>query len=153
MSHALAVHDPERYSYDTHAQGAIVTKTTEELWQLMHDGLRAFIAKRVDDQGHVDDMLQEVFVRVHRQVDSVKDPQRLVSWVYQITRNAIIDYYRTPGRQREIPTGLSSELEMHDETSQQPERADREGSEESWSELAEPVPVPNDTLLHRHPRL
>lgn len=113
-----------------------MTTKTEELWQLMHDGLRAFIAKRIDDQGHVDDILQEVFVRVHRQVDSVNDPRRVVSWVYQITRNAIIDHYRKPGRQREIPTGLSSEREMRDETSQKPERADRDEGEESRLELA-----------------
>ena len=112
MSQALAVHDPERYSSDHHTQRAIVTKTTEELWQLMHDGLRAFIAKRVNDQGHVDDILQDVFVRAHRQIDSVNDPDRIVSWVYQITRNAIIDHYRKPGQQREVPAGLSSELEV-----------------------------------------
>ncbi len=92
-----------------------MTTKTEELWQELHDGLRAFIAKRVNDQAHADDILQEVFVRVHRQIDSVKDPQRLVSWVYQITRNAIIDHYRKPGREREVPAGLSSELEvLHD---------------------------------------
>jgi RNA polymerase sigma-70 factor (ECF subfamily) len=102
----------------------------------MHDGLRAFIAKRVDDHGYVDDILQEVFVRVHRQIDSVNDPRRVVSWIYQITRNSIIDHYRKPGRQREIPAGLSSELEMRDETSQKPERADRDKGEESRSELA-----------------
>jgi len=94
---------------------AIMTKTTEELWQLMHDGLRAFIAKRVNDQGHVDDILQDVFVRVHQQIDSVSDPGRLVSWIYQITRNAIIDHYRKPGSWREVPTGLSSELEVLNE--------------------------------------
>ena len=112
MSQLLAVHSPERYSIGHQTQGAILTKTTEELWQFMHDGLRIFIAKRVTDQGHADDILQEVFVRVHRQIDSVKDPERLVSWVYQITRNAIIDHYRKPGRQREVPAGLSSELEV-----------------------------------------
>lgn len=112
MSLVLAVHNPERYSNERMNQETIMTKTTEELWQLMHDGLRAFIAKRVNDQGHADDILQEVFVRVHRQLDSVKDPQRLVSWVYQITRNAIIDHYRRPGREREVPAGLSSELEV-----------------------------------------
>ncbi|MGZ9204686.1 MAG: RNA polymerase sigma factor SigZ [Nitrospira sp.] len=95
-----------------------MTKTTEELWQLVHDGLRAFIAKRVNDQGHVDDILQDVFVRVHRQIDSVSNPGRLVSWIYQITRNAIIDHYRTPGRQREIPSGLSAELEVIDDVSE-----------------------------------
>ena len=74
--------------------------------QLMHDGLRAFIAKRVNDQGHVDDILQDVFVRAHRQIDSVNDPDRIISWIYQITRNAIIDHYRKPGRQHGILAGF-----------------------------------------------
>jgi RNA polymerase sigma-70 factor (ECF subfamily) len=95
-----------------------MAKTTEQLWQLVHDGLRAFIAKRVNDHGHVDDILQDVFMRVHRQMDAVNDPRRVVSWIYQITRNAIIDYYRKPGRQREVPAGLSSELEVLDEVSE-----------------------------------
>ena len=88
-----------------------MTTMTEELWQGMHDGLRAFIAKRVSDQSHAEDVLQEVFVRVHRQLDSVNDPRRIVSWIYQFTRNVIIDYYRKPGRRHEIPSGLSADLE------------------------------------------
>jgi RNA polymerase sigma-70 factor (ECF subfamily) len=112
-----------------------MTKTTEELWQQLHDSLRAFIAKRIDDQAHVDDILQEVFVRVHRQIDSVNDPHRVVSWIYQITRNAIIDHYRKPGRQREIPAGLSSELDVCDETTKKPEMLDPDEGEESRSEL------------------
>lgn len=92
-----------------------MTTKTEELWQDVRDGLRAFIAKRVNDQGHVDDILQDVFVRVHRQIDSVNDPNRIVSWIYQITRNAIIDHYRKSGNRREVPTGLNSELEVLNE--------------------------------------
>lgn len=88
-----------------------MTTMTEELWQGMHDGLRAFIAKRVSDQSHAEDVLQEVFVRVHRQLDSVNDPRRIISWIYQVTRNAIIDYYRKPGRRHEIPAGLSADIE------------------------------------------
>lgn len=95
-----------------------MTMKTEELWQELHDGLRAFIARRVNDQGHVDDILQDVFVRVHRQMDTVSNPGRIVSWIYQVTRNAIIDHYRKPGRQREIPLGLSAELELLDEVSE-----------------------------------
>ncbi|MBX3351194.1 MAG: RNA polymerase sigma factor SigZ [Nitrospira sp.] len=112
MSKLLAVPELTRYRMNGQSGGSIMTTKTEELWQALHDGLRAFIARRVSDQEYVDDILQEVFVRVHRQIDSVKDPERLVSWVYQITRNAIIDHYRKPGRQREVPAGLSSELEI-----------------------------------------
>lgn len=88
-----------------------MTTKTEDLWQLLHDGLRAFIAKRVNDRAHVDDILQDVFVRVHLQMDTVNDPGRLVSWVYQVTRNAITDYYRKPERQRGVLAGLSADIE------------------------------------------
>jgi RNA polymerase sigma-70 factor (ECF subfamily) len=96
---------------DIHGGEAIMTTKTEDLWQLLHDGLRAFIAKRVNDQVHVDDILQDVFVSVHRHIDNVNDPGRLVSWVYQVTRNTIIDYYRKPGRQREVLAGLGADIE------------------------------------------
>ena len=112
MNQPLAASELEQYRMDANKGGAIMTTKTEDLWQLVHDGLRAFIARRVNDQGHVDDILQDVFVRVHRQIDSVNDPRRLLSWIYQVTRNAIIDHYRKPGRQREIPAGLSSDLEV-----------------------------------------
>lgn len=82
-----------------------MTTKTEELWQLVHGGLRAFIARRVGDHGHIDDILHDVFERVHRQMDSVNDSSRIVSWVYQITRHAIVDYYRKLGKQRETPVG------------------------------------------------
>jgi RNA polymerase sigma-70 factor (ECF subfamily) len=90
---------------------AAMMTMTEELWRELHDGLRAFIAKRVSDPSNAEDVLQEVFVRVNRQLDSVNDPRRIVSWMYQITRNAIIDYYRKQGRRQEILAGLSADIE------------------------------------------
>jgi len=136
MSRPLAAPEPAQYRKDAHHGEAIMTKTTEDLWQLVHDGLRAFIAKRVNEQDHIDDILQDVFIRVHRQMNTVKDPRRIVSWIYQVTRNAIIDHYRKPGREREIPAGLSSELEVFNEVSKNSEAAHRDESGESRSELA-----------------
>lgn len=102
----------------------------------MDDGLRAFIAKRVNDQGHVDDILQDVFVRVHRQLDKVNDPRRIVSWIYQVTRNAIIDHYRKPGGRQEILAGLSSELEVLNEVPTTSEMTRHGDAAELRAELA-----------------
>jgi RNA polymerase sigma-70 factor, ECF subfamily len=121
---------------DTDGGETIRTKTTEELWRVMHDGLRVFIAKRVSDQEHVDDILQDVFVRVHRQIDKVNDPGRIVSWIYQVTRNAIVDYYRNPGRRREIPAGLSTEIEKLGVAPPTFDIARRRGVAEPGAELA-----------------
>ena len=38
----------------------------------------------------------------------VKDQNRLISWIYQIARHAIIDHYRVPDRRREMPAGLAA---------------------------------------------
>lgn len=84
--------------------------TTSSMWEQLHDGLRAFIAKRTQNAAETDDLLQEVFLRVHQHMDRLKDPDRIISWVFQITRNAIIDHYRSPERKRELPVGLATEI-------------------------------------------
>ncbi len=81
-----------------------------EVWQQVHEQLRTFIARRVGNEAEVQDIVQEVFVRVHRHLDQLKEPERFTSWVFQITRRVIIDYYRAPGR-RELPVGLAEEFE------------------------------------------
>lgn len=77
----------------------------------VHAALRAFIAKRVADESEVDDLLQEVFLRMHRRIDSLKDPRRIVSWLYQIARHIIVDHYRSARRRRETPSGLARDME------------------------------------------
>lgn len=86
--------------------------TGSEIWQQVHHGLRAFIAKRVADETDVEDILQEVFLHVHRGIEQLKDPQRVLAWVYQITRHAIVDHYRAPQRRRELPVGLAADMDV-----------------------------------------
>ena len=82
-----------------------------EIWHEVRQSLRAFIAKRVTDEASVEDLSQEVFVRMQRGLGGLKHESRLVAWIYQIARHAIIDYYRARNRQPERPVGLASDLE------------------------------------------
>jgi DNA-directed RNA polymerase specialized sigma subunit, sigma24 homolog len=41
-----------------------------------------------------EDILQNVFYKIHNSIYQLKDTDKLQAWIYQITRNAIIDYYR-----------------------------------------------------------
>lgn len=84
---------------------------SQSIWDEVQRGLRRFIRKRVTDEAAVEDLSQEVFVRVQRGIGSLKEPSRLVSWIYQIARHAIIDYYRARARQPERPIGLASDFE------------------------------------------
>ena len=84
----------------------------EGIWYEFHDQLRAFIARRVDNEADVEDILQNVFLRVHQSLGTLQRADRLASWLYQVTRNAIADYYRAPERRREIPTDFTLETEV-----------------------------------------
>lgn len=89
----------------------MMTQDVTAIWQEVHDGLRAFIVRRVANEAEAEDILQEVFLRMHRKLDSLKDPRRVVSWLFQITRHVIVDHYRVPARQREVPAGLATDME------------------------------------------
>jgi RNA polymerase sigma-70 factor (ECF subfamily) len=71
---------------------------TERVWHQLHDGLLAFVRRRVDGEQEAEDVLQEVFVRIHANLGSLNDTESLHAWVYRLTRNAIADYYRRRAR-------------------------------------------------------
>ena len=89
----------------------LMARDADQLWRDFHRRLRSFIGRHVENKADVEDILQEVFLRVHRRLATVKDAGRVTSWVYQITRNAISDHYRMRRRRRETPTRLAEEKE------------------------------------------
>ena len=70
------------------------TITAGNVWQSLNDELHAFIRSRVPTTSDADDILQDVFVRVIEKIGSLRQADRIESWVYQTTRNAIADFYR-----------------------------------------------------------
>ncbi len=77
-------------------------KETEKIWHEYHQKLAAFIRSKVAEEV-ADDLLQEVFIKIHSRLDSLKENAKLESWLYQITRNTIIDHYRSKRTGEELP--------------------------------------------------
>ena len=80
--------------------------TTENLWETFHTGLKHFILKRIPDEQSADDVLQETFLKIHTRIATLRDEEKLQSWMYQIARNAIADYYRAQKATVELPETL-----------------------------------------------
>ncbi|PMB52916.1 RNA polymerase sigma factor SigZ [Fischerella thermalis CCMEE 5201] len=87
---------------------ATTTNDVKAIWQEFHQRLRGFVLQRVNNPADADDILQEVFVRIHQHLTTVRASDRLQSWIFAITRNAIIDYYRKVERQ----PGFTSEAAL-----------------------------------------
>jgi RNA polymerase sigma-70 factor, ECF subfamily len=86
--------------------------TTSILWAEFSGRLRGFIAKRVRAEGDIEDILQEVFAKIHAGLGSLKEDERVEAWLFQIARRAILDHYRArSGRRRsvELPGELPEE--------------------------------------------
>ena len=81
---------------------------TTEVWETFHAQLRAFIGARVGDSADADDILQNVFVKIHTHIHTLRKQDRLATWVYQITRNAIIDSYRARHPHQSMPAELGA---------------------------------------------
>jgi RNA polymerase sigma-70 factor (ECF subfamily) len=72
-----------------------VSRSPEEVWQAFSQRLRAFILARVDNRQDAEDILQEVYLKLHTNIGNLRDEQRLQSWLYRIASNAIVDFYRS----------------------------------------------------------
>lgn len=84
--------------------------TTDSAWAELHTTIRAFIARRVRQPADADDIVQQVFLRVHQALPTLREADKLHAWMYQVTRRAIADYYRAPAQRREVPAGLGADI-------------------------------------------
>lgn len=64
--------------------------------------LRRVIARYVRDAANVDDVFQEVSLKVLRRLDSVRDLAALRGWLFQLARNACLDFLRREDRRQAI---------------------------------------------------
>lgn len=78
--------------------------TVEHLWDEFARDLRMFLRARVADHAVAEDLLQEVFLKVHRSLPKLRDTERVEAWVYQVARNAVASHFR-----REQPGSVSVE--------------------------------------------
>lgn len=76
-------------------------KSSQELDSIMESinikhrqSLRLFAFKFIGDWGIVDDIIQEVFIKVFLKLNTLHEESALKSWLYSITANQCKDYLR-----------------------------------------------------------
>jgi RNA polymerase sigma-70 factor (ECF subfamily) len=60
--------------------------------------LKGFVFKRVKDRSLTEDIVHDVFLKVQNKIGQLHEQAKLTRWIYQITKNAIIDHYRQQSR-------------------------------------------------------
>ncbi len=67
--------------------------STQELWELYAHDLQRYIAARVTWPA-ADDILQQVFLKVHKKISTLEESKTAKQRLYRITQYTIIDRYR-----------------------------------------------------------
>lgn len=70
--------------------------------------LRGFVQRRVFDAGAREDVVQNVFLSIHRARHTYRGERPFTPWLFAVARNAITDYTRARGRRqaREVALDL-----------------------------------------------
>ncbi len=74
----------------------------EEVWSQYRNRIKAFLHSRVSNSSDVDDLLQEILIKVFAGLPKLEDTSKVHSWLFQITHRTIIDHYRSNSRSKDI---------------------------------------------------
>ena len=71
----------------------------DDLYEAQQRTLHAFFLGRTGDREVALDLLQEVFLRARRSLQTLQalPPERRHHWLYAVARNLVIDFYRSRG--------------------------------------------------------
>jgi hypothetical protein len=58
---------------DMYSRAAVTDNILESVWSQFSDQLRSFIRSRVSDEQTAEDILQDVFLRIHAKMGTLKD--------------------------------------------------------------------------------
>lgn len=78
---------------------AAPTLTSAEVFAAHNERIRRYILGMVHSPAEADDLTQEVFIQVHRRLDSLRDPDAVVVWLYRIATRVAYDSFRKSRRE------------------------------------------------------
>lgn len=85
----------------------------EEIWLAYRAALKRFIHAKVSNEADVDDLLQEILIKTHNNIHTLKEQKSVKAWLFQIANRSIIDYYRKQDRSKEYQ---EVKLNSHDDS-------------------------------------
>lgn len=77
-----------------------------------HRSLLSYVRSKIRSKEDAEDILQNVFAKISANADSLSGKDRIQNWLFTVTRNAVIDYYRVNGKKKnvELNNSISEQL-------------------------------------------
>lgn len=75
-------------------------------WRAHEQELRLYLAHRLGERAAAEDLLQDIFVKAIRQGADFCQLANARAWLFQVTRNALVDYQRLKKDHAELPDDI-----------------------------------------------
>jgi len=68
--------------------------TTQQIWITYNRDIKQFIHSKIKDEQITNDLLQETFIKVHTKLHTLKQQDKIKSWLFSIANFTVLDYFR-----------------------------------------------------------
>lgn len=82
---------------------------TKIIWETYANDVERFIFSKTKSKDISDDLLQEVFLKVHTKISTLKNTKKLKPWLFVIANNTVLDYFKTNQRNQNF-----EQISIHD---------------------------------------
>jgi RNA polymerase sigma-70 factor, ECF subfamily len=72
------------------------------IYKQFHSDLLGYVKSKVRSREDAEDILQNVFIKISSNIGKLTEEVKLKNWIFTITRNAIIDYYRANASKKKV---------------------------------------------------
>lgn len=70
--------------------------SAEEIYKEYRDKVFSYVRSKVNNYQDAEDLCEDVFVKVYQKLDKYDETKSAFStWIYNITKNTVIDFYRS----------------------------------------------------------
>lgn len=88
--------------------GPEAAPTTAGVWAEFRGRLLAFLRARVRSEHDAEDLLQEVFLKLHARLGTLQARESLGAFVFQVARNAVVDFHRRKNPSGDLPADVAA---------------------------------------------
>jgi RNA polymerase sigma-70 factor (ECF subfamily) len=82
----------------------------EEIYLKYKDTVFGYVKNHVNSIEDAEDITSDIFIKIYSKLDTYDESKAALStWIYSMTSNTVIDYYRTNHIHSEIPEDLTDE--------------------------------------------
>jgi len=71
-----------------------MTIDTTSVWTGFSRSMHRYLLRRVKNRHDADDLLQEIFIKIHLKLPTLTRQESLPAWVWQLTRHTLLDHYK-----------------------------------------------------------